>query len=89
MSYVIQIHTFQLTEILISGCLNIDVILTLKHPFDRSNNLKKILVGMKIGIACILMFSMGCVFYILYLCNPDNNTYNIDNGNSDPYESWN
>jgi len=81
-----QIHTFQLIEILISACLNIDVILTFSNPFNRSHNLKKILVGMKIGVVSIFIFSLVCVFEIMELC--EENKYNVDNGNSNPYKSW-
>ena len=57
MYYVIFYHTSLYTEMLISVCLNFDVVSTIRYPFSRNENLKINLFLMQIGFFLILVQS--------------------------------
>lgn len=49
-------------EMLLSICLNIDVVATIRQPFNRVHSLHKILLFMRVGF--VLIFATGLFFFV-------------------------
>ena len=56
--YVIGYNTCILSEMLLSVCLNFDVVSTIRNPFSRNETLKTILIFMQIGFVAIAFLAI-------------------------------
>jgi hypothetical protein len=61
--YVVFYHFSLFSEMLLSLCLNFDVVATIRQPFNRVENLKSILVFMQVGFLAILIL---CCFALAH-----------------------
>lgn len=71
--YVVFYHMTLFTEMLLSLCLNLDVVATIRQPFNRVHNLKYLLVTMRIGFVAILFICFYAVLHVIKLS--ENVTY--------------
>lgn len=62
--YIVSYHTTLFADYLLSICLNLDVVATIRQPYNRVHNLKYLLWLMRLGFVAI--FSVG--IYAIMLC---------------------
>lgn len=65
LSYNVGYHVALYSEMLLSVCLNLDVVSTIRYPFNRNENLKYILWFMRIGFFLIALNSILAVVSVL------------------------
>jgi hypothetical protein len=65
LSYNFGLHVAVYSEMLLSVCLNLDVVSTIRYPFSRNENLKYIMLFMQFGFLLIGLNSILAVASVL------------------------